>query len=145
MERDMDLIREILLRVEQHKPWEHGGECLRLELSSLPQQFQSAGEKELSYHIFTMQKEGLIDSANPSLGLVGDLTWKGHDYLDEIRDPKWFEKLKKHIDPKRPHTLAYLRKINTKIRQAHDQFVIACLVGIMHWIGFSLIAWFWWR
>jgi hypothetical protein len=99
MERNMDLIREILLRIEQYNPRQQGSAFLKIQPSGLPQRFQSLDKGVIADHIALLLQDGLIDDANPLTGAVGALTWRGHDYLDEIRDPVWFEKLKKHINP----------------------------------------------
>jgi len=141
MERNMDLVREILLRIEQYNPREHGGQTLRIQLADLPQRFQSLDKNILAAHIDSMVREGLIEDANPGLGIVFGLTWKGWDYLDEIRDPAWFEKLKKRLNPQRPHTLEYIRKVNKKLHEAQNQILLVWLTTIINGL---VVGGLWW-
>ena len=95
MKRDMELIRDILLKAE-----ELAAEGGRIEI-------EERTHKEVNYHIFLMAQNGLILfwpptrsvrdepgsamslnevlSTDTSLRIVG-LTWAGHEFLDTARD-----------------------------------------------------------
>lgn len=83
MQRNMDLVRTILIRLESSP----GGWS--------PQDFgiQSFTSQEIAYHAHIMEQEGLIEaidttnirSAGPE-SLPSSLTWKGHEFLDLARD-----------------------------------------------------------
>jgi hypothetical protein len=62
-----------------------------------------------------------------------DLTMEGHDLLDEIRDPKWFAKIKKRIGDK-PWTIETIRKTHRQLKKAANM-VAGIIVGtIANWI-----------
>jgi hypothetical protein len=95
MKRDMDFIRELLLKVE-------GGE----------KQFQTVGKvytgethspelEKLTEHVRLLRQAGFIDvQAESAAGflLLEGLSWRGHDFLDSVRDPKIWEKTKKGVE-----------------------------------------------
>ena len=86
MKRDWDLIRRILLKIEE-KP--------TLESVVLPRQIQEFNEEIIAYHIWLLKEAGLIEAR--CLGnrlqrhcLAKNLTWQGHEFLDGIRkDTVW--------------------------------------------------------
>lgn len=83
MQRNMDLVRMILTRLENSpEGW-------------APRDFgiQSFSPQEIGYHAHIMKQEGLIEAADVThLGSPGpeamprSLTWKGHEFLDLARD-----------------------------------------------------------
>lgn len=83
MQRNMDLVRTILLRMEA----DPSGRAPR-ELGIV-----SHSPEEIGYHAHIMAQEGLIEgiditsrtSTGPEL-LPTKLTWKGHEFLDLARD-----------------------------------------------------------
>jgi hypothetical protein len=94
MKRDMDLIRELLLKLEVW-PMERGD-----VVSIIPEDkgFSSLGRSahEIEYHLNLLLEGGLIDS--PTQSNVGiyfrGITWQGHDFLDSVRDPRIWAKTK---------------------------------------------------
>jgi hypothetical protein len=94
MKRDMDLIRELLLKLE-FWPMERGD-----VVSIIPEDkgFSSLGRSahEIEYHLNLLLEGGLIDS--PTQSNVGiyfrGITWQGHDFLDSVRDPRIWAKTK---------------------------------------------------
>jgi len=92
--RDMDLIRELLLRFEQND-------------TSLP---EGRTMKDVGYHVKQMIDAGLIEGQvieAPSPGklapkdfFVRDITPKGHDFLDAIRNDTFWAKLKNEFQKK---------------------------------------------
>jgi hypothetical protein len=83
MQRNMDLVRMILLRLETSPS---GWAPNDLGIKSFP-------PEQIGYHAHIMMQEGLIEgsdattvsSAGPE-GLPRSLTWKGHEFLDLARD-----------------------------------------------------------
>jgi len=90
MKRDLDLIREIMLKIEaDQKP---DGHPKRIEIAD-------CSADEISYHIGLLAEAGLIHAAT----LSGDdrrehyatgLTWQGHEFLDAIRDNNAWNRIK---------------------------------------------------
>ncbi len=97
MKRDMDLIRAILLRLEETE----------LEPGSLYGFSNWDGEPfiegwsplEIAYNYDQMLKGGLLVDDGRARGQVGQLTysgmeWAGHDFLDAVRSPEVWRKTK---------------------------------------------------
>jgi Hypothetical protein (DUF2513) len=94
MKRDMDLIREILLAIEQDEKMDglhwfifDGPDDLNIKNCSL---------EEFSYTIGLMQEAGLFQAEEGSVlfPAIGGLSWQGHDFLNDIRDPDVWRKTK---------------------------------------------------
>ncbi len=87
MKRDMDLIRLILLKVEDEYA---GAALINLEI-------EGHDLSEVAIHCEFLKDAGLISSCSTSYAdndiyvfSVGNLTWNGTEYLDKIRDrPRW--------------------------------------------------------
>lgn len=87
MKRDMDLIREILLRLEQHN-------CL--------DETEGHSAKEIAYHVSLLEGAGLVTQDIYSNLFLNDsmldgirITWAGHEFLDSSRNVSIWEKAKK--------------------------------------------------
>ena len=97
MKRDMDLIREILLKIEE--------EYISTALYDL--KIDGYDKETIAYHCKIMHDEGLIFDykANYAGNMlysfgVGGLTWEGNDFLDKIRDNTVWNKTKTVIKEK---------------------------------------------
>lgn len=96
MKRDMDLIREMLLLIENHPdvpPYSLQVDDF-LNLNSNPE--------IISFHIDLMREAGLIEVGGASYGEVKDyyvsrLTFAGYDYLDSVRNAKIWRNVKEKI------------------------------------------------
>jgi hypothetical protein len=103
MKRDMNLVREILLRLEPLPA--DGDNPVALTVGEPPLDIPGYTKEQITYHIRLMAQGDLITHG----GLSGDgftrisrfmgLRWRGHEFLDDVRDPKTWEdtndKLKK--------------------------------------------------
>lgn len=95
MKRDLDLVRSILIYVEKA---EDEVDAEDLVTDSWP--FAT-----VAYHIRLMAHHGLVDLSDDTRDMNGEmlsltvsgLTWDGQDYLDAIRDPKVWAKVKKTV------------------------------------------------
>lgn len=97
MKRDMDLVRKILLQIEE----EHVSTAifnLKIEGYDLP---------TVAYHCKIMNEAGLLSHYSAKYGSdtiyafqVGGLTWEGNDYLDKVRDNSVWKKTKDAITDK---------------------------------------------
>ena len=101
MVRDMDFVREILLKIEDMQ-------------SGMPiksSDFDSYGRNSITYHANLLNQAGFLSefnafpemefneitgdwSKNNLLFSVNGLTWEGHDFLDKIRDENIWNKTK---------------------------------------------------
>lgn len=100
MKRDMDLVRDILLDVEAaNKP----------SMSNLLMAIGQSDENaiKLSYHLtmlieqaqyLTGTKRMNVSSAVGTEWLFLELTWQGHDFLDDTRDSEVWKKTKTGIE-----------------------------------------------
>jgi len=97
MQRDIDLIREILLAVEKKespKGW-------------MDLQIEGYSKEQISYHVKLLKEAGYLEAKD--LGTRDrdgydwrpiNLTWQGHDFLDAARDNRLWNKAKKHFGNK---------------------------------------------
>jgi hypothetical protein len=98
VKRDMDLVREILLKVEATPPQELGGKF----------RMPSQNGPIVMEHLAMLIDEGFLDgkalradqSNAPVTVVVTRLTWKGHDFLDAARDDNNWHKAKRTIAEK---------------------------------------------
>lgn len=94
MKRDMDLVREILLKIEE--------EHVYTAIYNL--KIDGYDMETVAYHCKIMYEAGLISDYGSQPGSngiysfgVGSLTWEGNDYLDKIRDNSIWKKTKDTI------------------------------------------------
>jgi hypothetical protein len=96
MKRDMDLIRELMLKLES-LPMRPGGIVL---IKGDAEELQADGYSvdQIDYHLALIREAGLIET--PGSGPIGGgfpfrrLTWSGHDFLDSVRSPEVWAKTK---------------------------------------------------
>jgi len=93
MKRDMDLVRKILLRVEE-EPTQPGG----LELS-----IDGYDQETTAEHVRMLAQAGYVEAIDVSTMDRGvdwrpkRLTWQGHDFLDAARNDTIWSKAKAKI------------------------------------------------
>ncbi|MGG3925690.1 DUF2513 domain-containing protein [Metabacillus fastidiosus] len=86
MKRDMDLIREILIKTEEKESstsWE-------------PIEIDGYDEDLLEYNVKLLKQNGLIEAqfSLPSGFMIRNLTWEGHEFLDAARNETIWKKTK---------------------------------------------------
>jgi hypothetical protein len=96
VQRDFDLIREILLRVEQD-PMLDGTRWIVLDPARLRAIDRS--REEIGYHLTMLIQEGFLEgvTGGETIPPISKLTWKGHELLDDIRDPDIWTKTKDRV------------------------------------------------
>jgi hypothetical protein len=94
MQRNMDLVRMILMRVEG-SPSGRAPDDLGIKGYSL---------EEIRYHAHIMMQEGLIEGTDVTTmhspgpeAVPRRLTWKGHEFLDLVRDQERWNQAKSII------------------------------------------------
>ena len=94
MKRDFDLIRRILMQVQNTPAGEYCNEL------TYPDEYDLA---TISEHVRLLIDEGLVNgkmiesfASIPEFCITG-LTWKGHDFIDAAKDNALWEKAKKTI------------------------------------------------
>ncbi len=92
MKRDMDLVRDILLAIEDN-PEPFGHNDLKIEGRS---------NEEVAYHIKLLWQAELIEaydvSSNSGFSWKAmSLTWKGHEFIEAARNNSRWQDAKKYI------------------------------------------------
>ncbi len=92
MKRDMDLVREILLKIEKH---EHGMAPDNLSINGYT-------EEQVGYHVHLMGQAGLLKVADMTCrgstspaAMPIRMEWNGHEFLDAIRSDTIWDRTKK--------------------------------------------------
>lgn len=90
MKRDMDLIRELLLRIESFEI-EPGGTTPSLRPAfDTELQIDGYTPDQVDYHLNHLIDAGLVEGqcSADHYFILQRLTWAGHDFLDSVRDPE---------------------------------------------------------
>ena len=122
MNRDMDLVRLILLEIEKEY---HNSEVVNLSIEGYD--FET-----IAYHCSILHEAGYISSYRASYAWgcdlvsfrVGGLTWSGHDYLDKVRDDSLWGKTKETIKNKGLPLIFYT------IKTIANAFITAATEGV---------------
>ncbi|MGB2985731.1 MAG: DUF2513 domain-containing protein [Phycisphaerae bacterium] len=94
MKRNMDLVRKILLVLEEH---EHGFAPKKLQI-------EGHSNEEVAFHVHLMGEAGLLevyddtsfDGTSPE-AIPAHITWNGYEFLDAARSPSIWEAAKQRI------------------------------------------------
>lgn len=112
MRRDMDLIRELMLKIEE-LPTAHHSE-FRLQPGTDPMAVSGFSENEIEYHLRLIVEAGLITSR----GRFGNgdfrldrMTFAGHDFVDSVRSPEVWAKTKKGAEAAGGFTVDLLKDL----------------------------------
>jgi hypothetical protein len=112
MERDLELVRAILLEAEKHP---HGIIGRNPELSGFT-------PEQVGYHIYLMEQAGLVEAAEATdnssrspCALLMNLTWAGHDYLDAVRPPEVWRQVKPAVQRVGSMTLDAVKALATEV------------------------------
>jgi len=96
VERDMDLIREVLLKVEAD-PEMDGYHYKCFDSSDFP----GHTNQQIAYHIEQLIEANLLRGGEGTLDSfsipISRLTWSGHEFLDNIKDVGVWEQVKVRI------------------------------------------------
>lgn len=113
MKRDMDLVRHVLVTVEDADSQVEYGELVT-----------TAWDMQMvAYHVEIMYQYGLLDAtaikeANGGVtrGFVNGLTWAGQDYLDAIRNDAVWERTKRIVrDTLGSTTMDIIKKVAVSV------------------------------
>jgi hypothetical protein len=93
VKRDMDLIREILLRVEAD-PTLNGSIYKAFDAS----EFSGRSQEEIVYHIDLLIEDNLvIGIRDHEESAISRLTSRGHDFVADIKDPSIWANVKERV------------------------------------------------
>ena len=92
MKRDMDLVRKILMKLEN----------AHYNMSDIDLKIEGYNREEVSYHIMLLSEAGLIEARNNSSYSKSEwrpirLTWEGHEFVEASRDEDRWIKAKQII------------------------------------------------
>ncbi len=94
MKRDMDLIRTILLKVEADETLSGSFQAVNAATFGITDHTDT----EVIYHLVMLVEAGFlvgnIKLVNVGQIVISKLTWNGHEFLDDIRDPEIWRKTK---------------------------------------------------
>lgn len=111
MKRDMDIVREILLAVEDGFQAFGGSKVAEIE-GRFPWPAQIVHE-----HLHLMLEAGLLEklgeSRHAKLLHIRGLTWEGHDFLDTVRDPDVWKRTKEGASRMGGWTFGLLKDLGT--------------------------------
>jgi hypothetical protein len=98
MKREMGLIRELLLKLE---PMGSSHQVLTFTADDEELAVKGYKEEEIEYHLALIWEEGLVESGSNSSGRMASgefmfrrLTWKGHEFVDAVRDEEVWRQTK---------------------------------------------------
>ena len=111
MQRDMNLVRQILLKIEEH---EHGRAQRSLDIADY-------SEDQIGYHVYIMIEGGLLEGADVTQmgsktfeAIPTRLTWAGHEFLDAARDDsRWNRALQTARDQAGSVTIGVMTQLLT--------------------------------
>lgn len=113
MKLDLDLIRDILLWIEQNQEVAHD------DIDDIP--LPGRDHHEISYHVARLANEGFIDATTQRVGgtepgeifqlySVHAIEWRGHDLLEHLRDKAAMDRAKRLLKAAGAATLSELFK-----------------------------------
>jgi Hypothetical protein (DUF2513) len=90
MKRDMDLVRKLLLEIEEKDVGD--GQWINIKIADF-------SEAQITEHLFLLYKAQLVEgndtsSLNKRSFMPRRLTWNGYDFIDSIRDVETWKKTK---------------------------------------------------
>ena len=92
MQRDMDVVRDLLLQIE--------ADPLLDGMHFKDVRIEGSNPMEISYVLSMLIDSGYVTGQKGmEVPLVSGLTWRGHELLDDIRDPGVWEKTKEKAKP----------------------------------------------
>ena len=94
MKRDMDLIRDILLHVEEDETLT-GSRFKTFDSKD----FAGHSDDEITYHVDLLFEAGLVDGS-PNLHplpAISKLTWQGHEFIAATKDPQIWASVKERL------------------------------------------------
>lgn len=99
MKRDMDLIRQLLLRIEAQRVGTGAvvEQALSLSAHQPPLGLEGEDPDEVHYNMRLLVEAGFLDMTRTQFTgrfNIRGITWAGHDFLDSVRDEQVWRKTK---------------------------------------------------
>ena len=93
MKRNLDLVRDILLFIEDKS---ETADFFSVEIDGY-------SDRVINYHVYLLVRQDFIVSTEPPIRhaqvTICGLTWKGHEYLDTVRSDNVWNKTKELTKP----------------------------------------------
>jgi hypothetical protein len=126
MKRDMDLVRELLLKLEA-EPLD--GNLWRLEPDGLG--IADHSPDEIAYHLVLLIDAELLDGKREQSGgfVARKLTWAGHDFLDSVRDAKVWRTTKDRVKAAGGFTIEILAAVAKKVVEENLGRIVGATLG----------------
>jgi hypothetical protein len=135
MQRDMDLIRELMLKLE----------ALPVPLTELKVidgnaavvQVEGYSIEQIDYHLLLLEQAGFIHGGGlenfgmrfgPGIGFQS-LTWAGHDFLDAVRSPDVWDRTKQVASAAGGFTVDLLLSVAKSLLEGAVKGAVKGLVG----------------
>ena len=115
MKRDLDLVRTILLAIENNEN--------TVGASFVTVKIPNRSQKEISYHVELLCEAGLIEAKDLSRGSrhyewhPERLTWQGHEFLDSARDENSWKQAKNKLEEVRNFSFEVLKTVLVKLAE----------------------------
>jgi hypothetical protein len=100
MKLNYDCVRSVLLTVEKSKTIDEELNINPLTVETIFEQLPKYEDNEILYTIEKLKEAGYINATIQFAaghyidGFISSITYSGHEYLDNIRDPKVWRKVK---------------------------------------------------
>jgi hypothetical protein len=113
----MDLVRSILLRLEESEKIRNGSGILK----------DLANDDSIRAHLKMLEDAGFLEHANLQahggvrMSLGWRITWAGHEFLDTVRDPEIWRKTKAGADKLGSWTIKLLAEVAAGFVRAKAQ------------------------
>jgi hypothetical protein len=92
--RDMDLVREVLIAIEQDPAFD--GLCQMQPDGPNPLGISDFSFAQVAYHLALLIDAGMVvGKSGMRMPIITRLTWQGHEFCDTVRDPAIWAKTKK--------------------------------------------------
>jgi Hypothetical protein (DUF2513) len=95
VERNMDLIRDMLLKIAADPKLDGSSRYVFNPADNLG----NYSQEELNYHVDLLLAAGYVDGnpdSNPN-PMISKLTWKGHEFVDTVRDSGIWNSVKERL------------------------------------------------
>ena len=97
MQRDMDVVRQILLEIEETGGLDHDM-ADRKYLKGLEPTVDEIREQEIKqYHYLLLVDAGFIRTSERNRWWIEGLTWEAHEFLDAVREESSWDVVKQHF------------------------------------------------
>ncbi len=111
MRRDMDLIRELMLKLEamELRP----GAIMHFMPDDEEIQIAGYSPEDIEYHARLLIEAGLIEPGGGAMQgfMFRSLTWAGHDFVDSVRSPEVWVKTKRGAEAAGGFTVDLLKDL----------------------------------